>query len=78
MSSYDRWISSYRIDPPVGGKYAWGAKANIKKIGTGRTDDIFTLSEHLAETKQEAESKATDEAEKWIASQSTDLQSEKT
>ena len=72
MSSYDHWISSYRVDPPVGGKYAWGAKANIKKIGTGQTDDVFTLSEHLAETKQEAESQATYEAEKWIASRSND------
>lgn len=72
MSSYGHWISSYRIDPPVGGKYAWGAKANIKKIGTNRTDDIFTLSEHLAETKQEAESKATDEVKAWIANRSND------
>lgn len=67
MPHYDKWISSYSIDPPVGGKYAWGAKANIKKIGTGRADDIITLSEHLAETKQEAESKAISEAEEWIA-----------
>ena len=66
MSSYDHWISSYRIDPPIGGKYMWGARANIKKIGTGQIDDIFTLSEHLTETKQEAESKATGEVKTWI------------
>lgn len=68
MSPYDKWVSTYRIDPPLGGKYAWGAKASIKKIGTGQTDDVITLSEHLAETKHEAESKATSEAEEWIAS----------
>lgn len=44
MSLYDKWVSTYRIDPPVGGKYTWGAKANIKKIGTGQTDDVLTLS----------------------------------
>lgn len=68
MPPYDKWVSAYRIDPPVGGKYAWGAKANVKKIGTGRTDDVITLSEHLAETEREAESKANFEAEAWIAS----------
>jgi hypothetical protein len=68
MSQYDKWVSAYRIDPPEGGIYVWGAKAKIKKVGTGRTDDVIYLSEHLAETKDEAESKATLEAEEWIAS----------
>lgn len=68
MSHYDKWVNAYPIDPPVGGKYAWGAKANIKKAGTGQADDIVTLSEHLAETRQGAESKAASEAAEWIAS----------
>lgn len=72
MSSYDKWISTYRIEPPVAGKFAWGAKANIKLISTGRTDDAITLSEHLGETKHEAESKATAEAKEWIASRCDD------
>jgi len=67
MPHYDKWISTYRINPPVGGKLSWGAKANVKQTGTGRTDDAITLSEHLGDTKHEAESKAVAEAEAWIA-----------
>ena len=67
MSSYDKWINTYRIDPPAGGIYSWGAKANVKEVGTGRIDDAVTLSEHLGKTKQEAESKAAAQAEEWIA-----------
>jgi hypothetical protein len=72
MTTYDKWISTYRIEPPVAGKFAWGAKANIKLIGTGRTDDAITLSEHLGETLHEAESKATAEALEWITRQGDD------
>jgi hypothetical protein len=68
MASYDKRVSAYPINPPIGGKYAWGAKVSVKQIGTGRNDDVITLSEHLGETQHEAESKAAAEAEKWIAS----------
>lgn len=68
MASYDKWVSTYHIDPPVGGKYAWGAKANVKQIGTGRNNDVITLSEHLGQTEHEAKLKAAAEAEEWIAS----------
>jgi len=67
LVSYDKWVSTYGIDPPVAGRYAWGAKANVKQIGTGRNDDVITLSEHLGQTEHEARSKAAAEAEEWIA-----------
>jgi hypothetical protein len=69
MVSYDYWVDTYPIDPPVGGN-AWGAKANVKQIGTGRTDDVFTLREHWGQTKDQARSKADAEAKEWIASHS--------
>lgn len=67
MEPYDKWVSTYPIKPPVGGVYAWGAKANVKKTGTGRIDDIISLSEHLGRTEQEASAKAEAEAVSWIA-----------
>ena len=69
MASYDTWVDTYRIDPPVG-ENTWGAKANVKQIGTGRNDDVFTLSEHWGKTEAEAKSKAAAEAKEWIASHS--------
>ena len=69
MPSYDTYVSTYHIDPPVGGN-EWGAKATIKQIGTGRTDDCFKLSEHWGKTEDEARSKASAEAKRWITNHS--------
>jgi hypothetical protein len=54
MASCDSWASSYRIDPPVR-RNAWGAKANVKRTGTGRSDDFLTLSEHSGKPRQRLE-----------------------
>jgi hypothetical protein len=70
MPTYDKWITSQSINPPIGGIYKWAAKANIKEIGTGKTNDVLVLSEHLGTTKEEAESKASSEATNWIANHS--------
>jgi hypothetical protein len=69
MKSYDKWVDTYPINRPVGGILRWGAKANVKMTGTGRTDDYVTLSEHLGATKDEAAAKADAEAVDWIARQ---------
>lgn len=69
MTSYDSWVDSYRINPPIGKVYEWGAKAKVKQTGTGRTDDFITLREHWGKTEKEARSKATAEANEWIARQ---------
>lgn len=69
MASYDSWVDTYPINPPIGGTLGWGAKAKVKEIGTGRIDDIITLSEHWGHTEREAEAKAEAEAETWIANQ---------
>lgn len=66
MEDYDSWIEGYKITPPVGGEYGWGAKAKVKKIGTGLVDDFITLSEHLGRSKAEASEKAKQEANCWI------------
>jgi hypothetical protein len=34
MSSYDKWVDTYLIDPPVGGRFGWGAKANASFLQT--------------------------------------------
>ena len=67
MDAYDSWIETYMIQPSIGRKYSWGAKAHVKKAGTGRIDDAIALSEHWGETKDEAYTKAEAEACDWIA-----------
>jgi hypothetical protein len=72
MNNYDSWIDTYQITPPIGGVFVWGAKANVKKIGTGRIDDIITLSEHLGQSRAEANDKARQEAISWIEARTKD------
>jgi hypothetical protein len=66
LKDYDSWIDIYPITPPVGGVFIWGAKGKVKKTGTGRVDDIVTLSEHLGRTQAEASDKANREVQTWI------------
>lgn len=69
MKNYEFWIETYAINPAIGGKLCWGAKAKVKETHTGRIDDFVTLSEHLGETEDDAMNKATVEANSWIARQ---------
>jgi len=66
---YDSDIESKEIIPPIGGRYAWAAKAWVKKVGAGRSDDVRYLHEHHGETRVEAESKAQAELDEWLARQ---------
>jgi hypothetical protein len=66
MNDYDSWIDTYPITPPVGGEFGWGAKAKVKKTGTGRVDDFITLKEHLGRSQAEVSDKARQEAHTWI------------
>jgi hypothetical protein len=75
MDKYYKSVETYQIIPPIGGVISWGAKAHVKRTGTGRVDDAVTLSEHLGKTGKEAAAKAEAEATAWIEkrSQSPDL-----
>jgi hypothetical protein len=67
IDKYDKRVETYEINPPIsGGLISWGAKAHVKKIGTGRVDDVIQLSEHWGKTGQEAAAKADTEAIAWI------------
>lgn len=66
MTKYDSDINTYQITPPIGGVYAWGAKGWIKKVGTGRTDDIVYLNEHHGKTESDAKKKARAELNEWL------------
>ena len=63
---YDHYIRTYEINPPIGGKFGWGAKASMKEVDTGRSDDFIQLRDHLGKTQAEAEAKAEAEAQAWI------------
>ncbi len=65
MAKYDFWVQTYEIKPPIDDKIGWGAKANVKEIGT--SDEAVTLHEHWGTTKEEAAAKADEEAKEWIA-----------
>lgn len=66
MNEFDSDILTYQIKPPIGGVYSWGAKAWVKKVGTGRTDDILHLNEHYGKNELEALDKARAELKKWL------------
>jgi hypothetical protein len=66
QNKYDHYIATYEIDPPIGGKFGWGAKANMKEVDAGRFDDFIPLRDHVGKTKEEAEAKAEAEAQAWI------------
>jgi hypothetical protein len=66
MEDYDSWIDVYPINPPIGGEFGWGARAKVKKTGTGRIDDFITLSEHLGRSQIEASERARQEARSYI------------
>lgn len=68
MSSYDHWIDTYEINPPINGSYTWGAKAKVKELNTGKINDYVTLKEHFGITEKEARSKAENELAIWILS----------
>lgn len=51
MAEYDFWIETYPIHPPIGGKLAWGAKAKIKKIGSGKNENFLHLKSILERRK---------------------------
>jgi hypothetical protein len=72
IKDYDSWIDVYPINPPVGGEFGWGAKAKVKKTGTGRIDDFITLSEHLGRSQSEAQEKARQEAHSYIEARTND------
>jgi hypothetical protein len=65
---YEHWVAAQKIEPMADG-IKWAAKAKIKEVGTGRSDDFITLSERYGKTRGEAESKAEAAAEAWIADQ---------
>ena len=65
-NKYDHYIRTYEINPPIGGKFGWGAKASMKEVDTGRSDDFIPLRDHLGKTQAEAEAKAEAEAQEWI------------
>ena len=65
-NKYDHYIATYEINPPIGGKFRWGAKANMKEADTGRSDDFIPLRDHVGKTEAEAEAKAEAEAQAWI------------
>jgi len=65
-SKYDHYIRTYEINPPIGGKFGWGAKASMKDVETGRSDDFIPLHDHVGKTQAEAEAKAEAEAQAWI------------
>jgi hypothetical protein len=65
-NKYDHYIRTYEINPPIGGKFAWGAKASMKDVDTGRSDDFIPLHDHIGKTQAEAEAKAEAEAQEWI------------
>lgn len=63
MAEFDFWIEEYPINPPVGRRLGFGAKAVVKRIPKG---ELLHLDEHLGETKEEARSKAEADAATWI------------
>ena len=69
MAKYDFRVDTYEIDPPLENNIGWGAKARVKEVGTGRSDDGVVLHEHWGSTEEEAEAKARAEAEEWIRQQ---------
>ena len=50
MAKYDFRVEAYEIDPPLENNIGWGAKAHVKEVGTGRSDDSVVLHEHWGST----------------------------
>ena len=70
LNQYDHHVETYRIEPPIGGKIGWGARAKVKRSGTRRDAFVITLSEHFGATEDEARERADAEAKQWIAERS--------
>jgi hypothetical protein len=66
---FDHWIESYKIQPPVGRLYEYGAKPHVVEIGVAGGHQI-QFQEHLGETEVEARTKAQSALDEWLSKQS--------
>ena len=69
-SQRDYWIETYKITPPIGGRFGHGAKVNIVEIDArGRRET--TLPEHWGQTEAEARIKAKAAFDAWLTERSS-------
>jgi hypothetical protein len=60
----DYWIDTYEIDPPIGGN-GYGAKVKI----SGADEPAGSFGEYFGRTEEEAEAKAQNALDAWLAKQ---------